>query len=678
MQLTLTTYAISPTSLTVADGTSTPPFAVLADSIDWGNATFQHSYSGARGTLGRRPSAGIVDNRLVSLPIRVYGTSKDNLATNLKNLSNVVDELRRFGGRLTWQSNAQTYRQHLEILGTDGAQLQGWSNRAENKSIAQVVVALQCAPYAQGDSMDVTDTTFASLSDYTFDSGASTNLTVTNGNMTVTTSPTTEHRLIHSQRGYTLSDTEVTTNFTYAQSANFKAGVVFWRTSATSYWTAYLTDSGSASTLNIDQVSSGTTTNRASQSVTRPAAAASVYVRVRTESTSITAEHWTSAPTPLGTATTSTTYTASSAGSGLAGIVFNPQSSTPLVDFLTVRPFTYSTRAQPARIDLSGTVPGDAPALGSVEITTKQSLPWALVGWTLTPSASSLSSSPTPRAAFTVFNANSDVTANRTGWTADATTNTLRDTAAASTTTYSARYQLDPSLLTTDQYAQGDRAIEVWALAITDTSDVLVSPMLKASLRPSSGPGPVRYTDEYGSVGKIIPSIQAGNTSAAYYRWTRLGTLHLPASAAREVHLTIDGTVGTATSGGYFGIARLIVLPLRQRATISTGKTADSTYPAWSSSTTETVKTLNADLTTSVYQPSVSTVQVSDRGVGGSTIEMRPGTMSLLTCLSAIVPDDPTSSTATEYVTTGSPGATTVPQAAVHVSIVPRFAQLRS
>jgi hypothetical protein len=51
--------------------------------------------------------------------------------------------------------------------------------------------------------------------------------------------------------------------------------------------------------------------------------------------------------------------------------------------------------------------------------------------------------------------------------------------------------------------------------------------------------------------------------------------------------------------------------------------------------------------------------------------------VDLVTLLAAIVPDDPTASTSTGYLTTGSPSATTVPQAAVHVAVTPRFGQLR-
>lgn len=679
MRLTITSYAQTPVALTIADGSSTPPYAVMADQINWGNATFDHAYSGPRGTQGRRPAAGLVQNRTVTLPLRVYGSSKDNLAVNIKNLATVADSVRQFGGRLTWQSSGQSYRQHLEIQCTDGIDLAGWNNRAENRSIAAVNLTLACAPYALGDSLDVDDTSFASLSDYTLDNGLVGNLSASTGALKATASTTTQFQLVHTQRGYTLGDSEVTVTGTYAQAALFTLGAIFWRTDANNYWVAYIQDTGSAATLKIDQTTAGTTTNRASATPTRPTAASTVYIRVRSEGTSVRAEHWSSAPTPMGTPATTATCTASTTQTGKAGLIFNPQSTTPSVSRLTVRPFTYGSRSQPAQVTLSGVVPGDVPALARVEITTKQALAWAAVAWQATPAATTLSSSPLPRAAFTVFNGNDDVSANRVGWsTVDATNNTIYTTTAAAASSYSCRYSLDPSLLPTDAYADGDRAVEAWALILTDSSNKVVAPTLTASLVPASGPGPTRYTDEGGSAGMSAPTLASTATTAGY-RWTRLGTLHIPLNGAREMHLVIAGQVTASSTGtGTFGIARVVLAPVRQRASLPTGKTADSTYPVWTASTVETVKTIESDLTTSVAQPSVSTVAVGDRSVGGSLLELPQGNIDMLTMLSAIVPDDSASSTATEYLTAGSPTATTVPQAAMHIGVTPRFSQLRS
>ena len=87
MLLTITSYAQTPSSLTVSDGSSTPPYAIMSDQIQWGNASFEHTYSAPRGTQGRKAASGIVQNRQVVLPLRVYGTSKDVLALSLIHIS---------------------------------------------------------------------------------------------------------------------------------------------------------------------------------------------------------------------------------------------------------------------------------------------------------------------------------------------------------------------------------------------------------------------------------------------------------------------------------------------------------------------------------------------------------------------------------------------------------------
>jgi len=682
VQLKITSYASPASSVVIADGTSGTPFALIADSISWGNANFEHAYSAPRGTLGRKPAAGIVQNRDVSLPVRVYGTSKTNLATNLQTLGAVIDDVRQFGGRLSWKSAGQAYQQHLEVLGTNGANLAGWNNRAEQKSIAQVDISFVCAPYASGDPMDIVDSSFASFStDYTVWNGSSALLSVSGATLGLASSSSSEFAIMHNQNGYTVADAEVIVKATYSQSNGFQVGGVVWGASSSSYVKCVLSDTGSASTLSIQTLASGSFTTNATTSPTRPANGATVWVRSITQGTTVIVEYWTSEPTPLGTPANTTSYTASTPIVGNFGAAFKPLTITPVIDSVSIKPFTYQSNVLPAKLSLASAIPGDAPALAQVQLTTKQSLTWALLAWQEQTAASSLGNGAT--SAFAVRNGNSHATV--TGWAADSTNASVKTTSATTGTTYAAEYALDPSLLPADAYADGDRAIEVWALVHTDTGAKLVSPKIVASVKPATGPGPVRYTDEWGSSGRNIPTMGTGASTG--FRWTRLGTIHLPYSAAREMRLVLSGTVSAGSSGGTFGVARIVTIPVRQRACLPTNKDcvlSPSTYPAWTannaSPTVETVKTVDSDLGTSVYQPSVSTVPVSDRSMSGSTLELPAGMVDLLVVLSALEPDDPglLSSTATEYVATGSPSASTVPQAAVHVSVIPRFGQLRS
>jgi len=650
MQLTITTNAVNPSTLLLADGTSTNPFALVADALDWGNSQFTHTYSGPRGTQGSRPGNGIPENRTVTLPIRVYGiqsgsiTAKDALAANLKTLNAIVDELRRFGGKLTWQSGGQSYRQNLEVLGTDGTQMNTWNNRAETRSIAAVNVQLVCAPFALGDPMDINDPTFATYAtDYVIDgSGAFANLTNTGGKLKATANTNVEHRLIYSSRGYLLGDSEVTVKAMIGSTlASWKAGAILWRTSSTDYVIGYVDDNGTNSRLRIDQVTAGATTNRATVNLgTRLSTNATLYVRTRTEGTTVYAEHWSTAPTPNGTPTTTTSWTAGSAwaattftqgavvtyngcqyiaasataatdvpsGStsstskwlylaGLTGLSFTPQSTTAEIDVFTVRPFTYTKQTLPKKLSLNGAIPGDAPALANIEATTAQDAAWVLFGWSSTSAATTLSSSPTPRAPFFVFNGTDDDSTARSGWTTTSVTSITNNSVWSSLTTYRARWILDSSLLPTDEYSDGDRALEIWALVLTDTSTKLVSPTLVTSLQSKDGYGPIRYTDEWGTAGRTIPVLNS-TAVAAGYRWTRLGTIHMANSPAREMALTITGTAAATTSTtATWGIGKVLVLPVKQRAALPTAKSAiefgvDNTFAKWSPAPTTTNYTI--------------------------------------------------------------------------------------
>jgi hypothetical protein len=653
MQLSLTTYAATPSSVTLADGTSTSAFALIAESLDWGNPQHSHSYSGPRGTQGARPGAGVPENRTVTLPIRVYGiasagvTAKDALASNLKTLNQVADDLRRFGGRVSWQSSNQTYTQYLEVLGTDGTQLSTWTNRAETKSIAAVSLTLVCAPYATADSMDISDTTFASLAtDYTADAGSLSNITNSVGKLTASANLTTEQRLIQTSRGYNYGDVEVTVKAAVGSvRVSWKAGAVVWRTGANDYVTAYVRDDGANSQLRIDQSVAGVVTNKASVNLATRVSTGSpgtvLWLRVRTEAGVVYAEHWANAPTPSGTPTTTASWspagawsaTTFSAGAvvtyngyqyiaaaataatdvpsgstastakwtylaGKTGITWIPQAVNAEIDSFIVRPFTYSKQTLPKKVSLAGVIPGDAPALANIETTTPQDASWAMFAWQNTPAATTLSSTPTPRAPFQVFNGADDDSTTRSGWSTAVVGALTNNGVYSSSTTYQARYILDPSLLPTDEYSDGDRALEVWALMIVDSSSRLVSPTVVASLQSKDGYGPIRYTDEWGTAGRTIPTLSSTAISAGY-RWTRLGTIHLGIAQAREMALTLTGTAANTTStSATWGITKLVVIPIKQRAALPTAKHAaefgiDSTYSKWSPAPTATNYTIN-------------------------------------------------------------------------------------
>lgn len=383
MLIVASSYAPTPTTLTLINGTVNTGYSLLG-LADFGNSVWKHAYTGARGTQGMRPAFGVPDNRPLILPLRVNGTSKSNLASLMSSLYTVADEQRRFGGKVKWQSNNETYSQYYEVLEGEAAVASpqsiygaGWGNRAETLFRALVVYQAQCAPYLLGDPMDISDPfTANTLANYTFDNGASGNLSITTS-LGVTGNFSTEERLIHTAIGYTYGDHQVTVKGVVGTTlSGYKCGTVIKRIDASNYLECYVSDNG-ASSLNIDKIVAGVRTNLVTLALTRITNGLNFWIRGRIEGNTVFAEYFTAAPTPMGAPTATTLVqlttadqaTFGSAVTGAAGLSWIPMQVAATIVSLTVEPFTYRNRALPAYLALNGSVPGDASALANATIT---------------------------------------------------------------------------------------------------------------------------------------------------------------------------------------------------------------------------------------------------------------------------------------------------------------------
>ena len=169
----LKTDAPTPTYLVLANGTTATGYEIL-EGLEFGMPTVKHQYSGLRGMLGARPAHGTIENRAMTLPLYVQGTSKDNLASLMSDLALVTDELRRFGGRVNFRLKSQTYPQSAVVLATDGIELTEWGV-PEARSAAMPKLELVVAPYLEGAPFDITDdftTDTLTAGHYTVDAGA--------------------------------------------------------------------------------------------------------------------------------------------------------------------------------------------------------------------------------------------------------------------------------------------------------------------------------------------------------------------------------------------------------------------------------------------------------------------------------------------------------------------------
>jgi len=192
VQLILTAADPAQTSLTLVNGTTVTGYALL-NGAEWGNAVWDQKFGGPRGTQGARAVFAQPQNRPVVLPLRIYGSSMDDMAAKFSTLAQMGRLMLRFGGKIQWQANSQTRRQFFQVLAA-GVQKESWGNRAENKSIMDASFQAVCAPYLLGDPLDISDgfdTDTITAGDWTQDTGGGT-LSVSGGQ--VVPSSTAEKR----------------------------------------------------------------------------------------------------------------------------------------------------------------------------------------------------------------------------------------------------------------------------------------------------------------------------------------------------------------------------------------------------------------------------------------------------------------------------------------------------
>lgn len=370
--VTVTSNYPGASTLTLVDGTTSTGYSMLYDPPpEFGNVVWQTAFSGPRGTQGARAAYGVPENRALVFALLVEGTSKDDAASKISTLQEVADQLRRFGGRVKWRSKNQTYAQYFEVMsGSCEVATLGVQGEALNQPT--VMFSASCAPYLLGDPYDITDDFSTDrLSEYTFDSGASSNVLVTSGILDAAANLTTENRAIHTATGYTVLDDGAGVKFTPgATITSFKAGVALRGSASDTYIDCYVDDNGTNSRLRIDVVIGGSRTNRASTNLAaRVSDGTPGWVFAWIERNTVYIQHWTSEPTPMGSPTNSTSYSPltsaeqTSLVAGQAGWVWTPQHTTATLDDFIRRPFWYRNLTLPDEITLKGSLLGDAPPL---------------------------------------------------------------------------------------------------------------------------------------------------------------------------------------------------------------------------------------------------------------------------------------------------------------------------
>jgi hypothetical protein len=396
--LSVVSKAPGATPLVLVDG---PPFTSwILVGKDLGSPSWSHQFAAARGTQGRRPVAGIPDDRQVTFTLLSddYAT-KDTLATDLATLAQVMDEVRRLGGTVTFREHTQTNRQSFDVL-VGGVSIGDWGSQTyDSRNQARPALTFTCAPYVLWEPCDILDTfdvdnVTTGDEDYTFDAGAAGAVTVTNGNLYGAGTLSTERRLIFTSRGYQMGDHEVTVQFTPGSSVqDFKAGAVLKRLDAGNYLECYIDDNGTNSRIRIDKVVAASRTNLSTSNLaSRVTTGQGGWIRGRLEGNTVYAEFFNYGlqPEPSNTPTATGTVNLTSAEAaafgvgttGLAGLSFTPMASDAYLAGFEVLPWTYRRPAM-YEIDCDGDIPGDAPALADVRIAPAANLVGASTAWQL-------------------------------------------------------------------------------------------------------------------------------------------------------------------------------------------------------------------------------------------------------------------------------------------------------
>ncbi len=613
------------------------------------------------------------DNGTISWTALVKGLSAPAAAFNVAQIIAEVESAAP-GRRIEWRAEGASYSSYFRIVGpgTWDPNYQ-WAEWATG-SFMRTVVSFPVAPLVDYDAMDVWDEFDTNSSaDYSYDSGSGDiTFNTAGGRLDPLANNTVEKRLLHIGRGYSYDLPQVTINFSPgATITSFKLGAIIRRTASNTYLEAYVDDNGTNSRLRVDEITSGARVNKATVNLgARLVAGTQYWLRARTVATapltaaSVEAELFTAEPSMSTTPTATVTGVSSGAiNTGTAGLSWIPQASGAQVLSLRIQPFAKRAGSWPASTWI-GDVPGEAPAEVDATVTADiavASANWGMLSWAPYSAKNTALGSLYPFGVLAITDRSG-----ATNWTLSGSQ--LTDVAVAGAENYSVSWDIDPSPLLSDDFADSEVTVEVWATVVLTST--LVSPRFKAYVSSGvSGLGTPRYTDEYGFTGRLITLPGPAVTPR---RITRLGTITMPAALIRPRTLSL--TVEASTAGGStgtIGIENVLLVPSRSRACSPSGRAMDAYTPLFITGSGQTYKTVYSDLSGSIGAATSPTVApYPDHGLAGSLLEVTPGPTRFFMKLSNLIPDDPSSNP-----TLGDPGSMT---ASLELAVRPRGFMIRA
>lgn len=401
--------------------------------------------------------------------------------------------------------------------------------------------------------------------------------------------------------------------------------------------------------LRVREFDGASTFNRASVTQAAPAVGTSHWLRIRAEGQKITAEYWTSEPTPHGTPTSTITYdNASTLRSGYPQLMSDPMSAgaanIPIIESLRVQPYSWRLQNTPTVIATEA-LPGTMHAAADMDLTTASTdldyprhlaLAWRrkLAGTAALSGAKSLliegedglAADDSPIGTVT------DTTLYR-GPLGKAARFTLTNADASA----SADYRIDPTIFEPDDFE--DACTIAVIVRYRRSSTAIISPRMRAELRAGTGAVDrlLGYAPEFGTTGRYLPLLASG------MRTTMLGTLMLPCKVPETVdlRLTLFWSVGT-TAGVTVDIDTVEIVPVARLALSAVGKPRDDgTYTA-AFPALETTRRVHTDLSGAVGL-SPGRLQRYPLNMGGAQLHLPSDNegVELLVRPAVGIPDDP-------------------------------------
>jgi hypothetical protein len=621
-------------------------------------ATAQQSRS-ARRYGGSRTVGMTHDNGTIQWTAVIRGETQMELAQRVETLLSEIEE-ESYDRWIEWRPPGIAYSSFLRLAGPGTWQPRYQWREWAGSGFTRVEVSFPVQPLVEWDPMQVTDSFDVNFLDrYTFDSGTSAMFTHGIGQFTPNANLTTERRVRWTDHGYQTLEgmAQIVTEPTGAFNG-YKMGVILRASASNTYIEVYQDDNGTNTRLRIDVVIAGTRTNRFTTNVTRFGGGGTPVHSVRA---------WIVGNTVFASNTTSDAAAATgsytlvggeitSLVAGYTGWTWTPQNAAAKLQSWMASPY-YWLVDTPATVRLND-IPGSAPAKADLLMVRASggNANWALYSWAQAATASSAGAVP-----FGVVQAESATAGSSANWASAADAafsggNGFQDTSVTGADEYSLMWYLAPHNMQADHFAGGQLTVEVWGRF--RLSNTLVSPRAVISTRAdNSATAAIRYSDEYGSVGRPLPI-----PNSTQFRIVRLGTVTVPVEQSAAYPMVLHLQVFTAAgSSGTLALDYLAFTPSRSRAAGPTGRTLDSSYPAFIAPLGGG-KMVRSDLSGRVgFSATAMYASPPDHGLMGSQILFPPGDTDLFALTSVAVPDDPlnVATTDTTPLTAGLTAAVT-------------------